>query len=448
MSGVSLASDSLGLAIREQYEEVLQVAFNSGDVLLDQLVDEFDQKEFDGTTLRVIRVRTRAGGQGGRTEYAGVDDANAAMPTHGARKRNRAEYGLVSLYARSYITGQAMDAAKSGAVAVAADQLAESLEETSEDAREDFVRQLYHDGSGILTNCGVTTASVNVIVSSTLFIREGAVIDIITVATGAVVASARTVVSIDSETQITISGAGVTTAATDAIVLTNTYTGTTDRTVQAVWGLLALINDVNPGKDTAAGAVSNFGSASTKLLGGIDRTADPTWKSFRVTESSTGGGGGITDALDAWQKAYYKWNIAAEPKRPPMILVPEPVSRHYASVLTPLRRFGDEVELNGGWKGLKFADAALMVGRLCTNPNVAKNEALADFDYAFFIHPQSIAMAIQRDWSFLKDDQGGILRLVTGASGEYDAWQWALCTRRQFIAKNPKLSGILDAFTA
>ena len=105
--------------------------------------------------------------------------------------------------------------------------LSQMMEALKESGSFDYGRQVYTDGTGNLTLCGVTSNSVTVNVASTQFLVEGMKVDFITVSTGVAISNGtkRKIESVISDTQILIDGStGITT--TDAVCVTN----------QGAWG--------------------------------------------------------------------------------------------------------------------------------------------------------------------------------------------------------------------
>ena len=158
----------------------------------------------------------RNGGVGNR-----ADDGD--LPTPSSRKTKQAKWETKNLFARIMLTDKTMKASANSRGAFV-DILEAELEDAMMDAKENFARQLYGDGSGVITACKANTAVNTVLVDSTIALAEGMLIDIVTSSTGVVLAAAREITQVDHIAgSITISGAAVTTATTHGVTVAGSY---------------------------------------------------------------------------------------------------------------------------------------------------------------------------------------------------------------------------------
>lgn len=91
------------------------------------------------------------------------------------------------------------------------------------DAKDNISRQIFGDGTGKLATCAVNTTTVTLTVSSVQFLMEGMLVDICQ-SNGTVTQAEREILVVDDVANtIKISGANITTAATDIVVVSGSY---------------------------------------------------------------------------------------------------------------------------------------------------------------------------------------------------------------------------------
>ena len=236
--------------------------------------------------------------------------------------------------------------------------------------RQNINRQLFGDGTGNLTACGVTTASTTVNVASTKYLKKNMHIDIIG-ASDAIVAQDRTIVSVGT-TSIVISGAAVTTDATNYI----TRSGSNKLETNGLGNLVA-----------ASGAV-----------GGVDpaTAGNEEWKSY---VDSTGG----NVSLKLIQPAFDE--IEMNGGNVKLLIGSKGVYRAAATYLEAKTRIAVEgtVKLNGGMSGLSWNGVEMFKDNDCPT------------GYLYFIDYDSLQIAevTPPGWLDTGGAEGGILHYVT-----------------------------------
>ena len=183
---------------------------------------EQNSEEVVGSKIVMAMRYGRMGGFGNRSE-------NGDLPTPGARKLKQVEYETKNLFGRIMITDKMMKIGKEGRGSFA-NVLETMLEDTLEDCKDQFGRQLFGDGSGKLALC-TAQSSVNTLTLAALstdyeacqYLVEGLIIDILA-SDGTVKQSGREITMVDAaNNQITIDGTAVTTLATDFITISGNY---------------------------------------------------------------------------------------------------------------------------------------------------------------------------------------------------------------------------------
>lgn len=183
---------------------------------------EQNSEEVVGSEIVMAMRYGRTGGFGNRTE-------NGDLPTPGARKLKQVKYDTKNLFGRIMITDKMMKIGREGKGSFA-NVLETMLEDTLEDTKDQFGRQLFGDGTGKLAVCTAQT-SVNTLILSAMsteyescqYLVEGLIIDICA-SDGTVKTSGREITMVDpANNQITIDGTAVTTLATDIITISGNY---------------------------------------------------------------------------------------------------------------------------------------------------------------------------------------------------------------------------------
>jgi len=180
---------------------------------------EKSAKNISGTDIKLALRYGRQGGIGNRA------DDSQSMPVPNPRKTKQAQWGTKNIFAAIRITDKVIKATKDSKNAFAS-MLELELQDALTDAKDNFNRQLFGDGSGVMatvaTGGGVTGGNV-VTVDSVRFFAEGQYVDLLN-ADGTPVVEGREVTIVDDiNNTITLGGAVFTSIPTDIITIAGSY---------------------------------------------------------------------------------------------------------------------------------------------------------------------------------------------------------------------------------
>jgi hypothetical protein len=230
-------------------------------------------------------------------------------------------------------------------------------------------RVIYGNGSGLLSSCGVTDNTTTVVVNSVKFIKKGMAIEVRTRSDGTVIASGRTVVSVNkSANTFVISGAAITTATTEGVYVKDARQTASWGTRNEAWGLQAIVATGNPG----GGLTENYGR--------VDRTdaAMEGYQSIYVDRQAA-----TLDLIEDWQRAIDQVEQAggSTGKGGMIALTSYAVRLAYAKKFTSLRTSeitASAKTFNAAFSGLEYGPLTIIADR---HFGTAENPALADFAY-------------------------------------------------------------------
>ena len=397
---------------------------NQGNVLLANLERDTSRTAFRGKEAYIPLHTGRNVGVGARAE-------SGTLPAAGNQGYTSSVWHMAYLYGRVALTGPAI-AASQGSEGSFVELLDSEMKGLLQDVKNDCNRQLWHDGSALLTDVSTASSgtSTTVTVDSTKFLAPGMVVDIKKRANLAAIASGdgQTIQSITSSTAFVMDT--TTTTETDEGV----YVGgvASNSTSREMWGLEAIVSASDPG---------NHGTeAAATRLGQIDRSSNTFWQAAELSGTKV-----LDDSLLDLQRAYDKAEIEGETS-PGIILTSHATRRECAGALTDARRFGNEGELKGGWTGIQFNNAVIVADKDASTTNDPANDTngvwdisddayvAGDFSRLYFIAPDSMHFQVLEDWQWM--DEGGVLvRSGVGANGvdEFEAtlfsYQNLVCTR-------------------
>lgn len=384
MTNMQQASQALKL----YYLPGFQYQLNNATPVL--AVMDRDQKSVVGSEIRMALRYGRHGGIGNRS-----DDGD--LPTPRSRQTKQAKWETKNIFGHIQISDKTMRASRGDGAFLSL--LEADLEDALNDAKDDLERQLFGNGSGEMATCGTTTASNIVVVDNTKFFAEGQMVDIVTAATGIVLADNREILSVDdASSTITITGAPVTTTSTDIITRAGNFN-------LELTGLEAIFTPDN-------------------TLYGIDRTQNkwfnPTVKNNVGTISEVK----IQEAIDeADRRAGGKVNLMATTYG---------VRRAYQELLLATKRTTDTMKLKGGYDVLLYNDKPLTVSKY------APEGVLYGLDMDTF------KLYHIMDWNWL-DEDGAILSRVPNKA----VWSAILARYMDLGMNKPagsfKMSGITEA---
>lgn len=370
--------------LKEDYAPSIEKQFNSRTVLLNTV-------KRDSTTIegRQFVVPT----QGRLTEGVGSrSSTSASLPTAGDVGYDNAIYTPKYHWGKIQVSQVIIEHTKrdSGAFTKAVTSETKGLAETMS---LDLNRQVWNDGTGRISDCGVTAASLTVVLGTLTLgvtpqkyralgngrLRVGMYIDILVHSTGAVLATNRKITAISkANNTITIDGAVVTTDTTHGIyragnkALTVNYEVTGLRNLISATGAIGALDPATAGQEYWASAI----------LDGDTPGTNQTISEVRMLK--------VVDLAEEGSTGKIK-----------MVLGSTPVRRAYFNLLVGLKRTVNSMTYEGGWKGLDFNGMAFLTD-LDATPNQIQfldNDHLKWYELA---RPQWM----DADGSILKWDQG------------------------------------------
>lgn len=374
-------------------------------VLLFKRLDKSNQ-ELVGNQAVVPLHTVRSGGIGPAGD-------GVALPAAGSQGYAKAVYDIKPQYGRIRVTGLAMEKTSKEAGAFL-QALKGEIDGIRQDLQRDMARQAYGDGTGLIAQCGTTTASTTVTLASKESLRKGhiyigMVVDIGTAADARAIATGRNVTDVSiSGTTITIDGAVVTTSASHFVSRSGAALATTGGAVAA--------GEIN--------GLSNLVSAAAATVGGINEATagNGYWANQRDTATST-----LTS--DALVQNMNQVNLQGGELS--AMISSYGLQRKLFGLLQSQVRYVEPMKIEGGFKTLEFNG----------QPFIADRDA--PFGKIFLLDERFLKVFANRDWHWL-DEDGHILKWVTG----FDAWEAVLArylnigaTRRNVHLVMSNLSG-------
>lgn len=374
-------------ALKKFYLPGLRYQLNTANPILS--VIERDSESVVGEEIRMALRFGRQGGIGNR-----ADDGD--LPTPNSRKTKQAKFNTKNIFARIQISDKTMRASR-GRDGAFVSLLEADLEDAQADARDSMARQVFGDGTGKLATFAVNTGVTTLTVDNTQFFVEGMFIDILDNANVTKVTMREVIAVDDVANTITISGAVVTTAATDYAVVYGNYN-------QELTGFGAVFQQNN-------------------TIYGIDRATN---KWFNPHLKNIGGEiseVGIQAAIDEVdKKAGGKTNF---------LLSSYGVRRAYQNLLLATKRTTDVMKLKGGYEALSYNGMPFTVDKY------APAQTLFGLDLSTW------KLYHIMDWDWL-DDDGAVLSRVANKA----VWEASLARYCDLGCSKPrgnfKLTGITE----
>jgi len=290
---------------------------------------EKNSEEVFGSTIKMAMRYGVNGGVGNRAE-------DGDLPSPNNRKYKQAEYETKNLFGTLRITEKSIRASASSAGAFTK-LLETELDGLMQDAKINFGRQLFGDGTGKLATTAAVTSQTTIGVDSVQYLIEGQVVDILDQTGETVKVSAREITSVDRATKtISIAGDAVTTLATDIIAINGSY------------GL----------ELTGLGKI--FATSGT--IYGLDR-ATYKWLIPTITTSI-----GIISDIKI-KKGFHEAEIVAD-STPDFILTSHGVERSYYEYLETTKRNINTMKLTGGYSAISFDNKPLVSDKFCPAGNM------------------------------------------------------------------------------
>jgi rhodanese-related sulfurtransferase len=318
-------------ALKVDYLPEIQEQVKQANYVYSQIKEKAEQIDGDGKNFSITHHYGRNSGVGSGTE-------SGTLPTAGNQAYKGSTGNVAYIHGRLQVTNAMIQASKNNSTSYIR-ALSSEVKGLTTDLKRYIARATFGDGTGKIAQCGVTTAANVVVVDSARSFSIGQIIDICSNAP-AVTTPARTITAISiSGKTITISGAAVTTAVTDFIVITGTLN--TDP-----MGLSGIIS-------------------STTTLQGLAVATYPWWIATDLNAAGTPRA--ISDALLRLLVDSIGL-VSDEPVK--WLITTHGVRAAYEALLTVNKRYTNVMELEGGYKALDFDGLPLMVDRDMLNGTV------------------------------------------------------------------------------
>lgn len=366
MAGSTLST--LDAILKTQYLPAVNDQFNNLTVMMSRL-----EKDYDSVVGKNFTMALHTG----RNESVAARGEGGILPAAGNQGYSNAIVPMKYLYGRLQLTGQTIKAAKTneGAFLRAVDSEMKGL---MSDFRTSINRQIWGDGTGELTPCGITTASTTVAVTSTKRLRVGMRIDVIVKSDGTTGTGAldRVVSSITNATSFVISGAAITTGATYSVY-------------------------VQGSRNLELMGLSGIFSASS-VLQGLDPATNPMWKANVLANGGTPRAISeilMQTALDTTEQ-FSDGTTSA-------LYTSYGVRRAYQSALAALKQYTNPLQLKGGYTALDYNGKPLIADKDAPTGSI------------FFTDESKMKFYRMSDIEWMEED-GAILSRVSGADA-YEA---------------------------
>jgi hypothetical protein len=266
--------------------------------------------------------------------------------------------------------------------------LRSEVEAMAENFAVDFNRQLFGDGTGALSVCGVTAASTSVVLAAngTAPLEVGMGVDVIVTADGTTSTGAvgRYVSSITNTTTFVISGAAITTDATFSVYRAGSRTNEVNglQIIVKASGALGGINPSTAGIEYwAAATVDSTTTVPTEVA---------LQKVYEAPQEQKRGGGG----------------------KPNLLIGSFGARRSYQGQLVAIKRITQSVmRMVGGFEALDYNGLPFYADRLCTAKTI------------YMLDTARLAFLQTRDSHWVEDD-GHILKWVSDTLAFKGVYDW------------------------
>lgn len=370
----------------------------------------------------------------GRNIGIGPRGENSALPIAGNQAYGSLTYKCRYLYGSLRLTGQSIAMSRDNAGAFA-QTLQSEMQGLIKDIARDESRQIFHDGSGVLTDAVSASFSTDttVTVKSTKYLAAGMVCGMAVKSTGAsetTNADSFTIATVPSSTTFTVAGVDCSTSIDTSTVVYRIGTRGTWASASEMWGLDGIMQTTNPG---AANGLSTASEAG--LLGALTRTNNTDWQVSTVLNGGTNRDWTPDLMQQAWDTVDLQ--IGTTPK---MAITNHAILRRIAAYFQSDRRYvGAGLQtFDGGFKGLEYNGVPIMAdydANKTNDPTSLNSIYLLDLD-AFILF-------VAKDWGWM-DEDGNILKQAVSSgttysySGPMDAYDAFYSSYRQLGIDNAK----------
>ena len=419
MAGLDLTAAAN--VLKTNYQGPLREQLNNANILLKRV--RKNSKNYVGKEAHVPLHKGRNAGVGARAE-------GAALPTAGYQGYEKAIFTPKYIYGQILLNGPTIAAMKSDKGSFIRAMRSET-KGLLVDMKANLNRQVWRDGSAILTRCGTTSAAALIVVESTKYISVGQVVAVLQIADGATDAGTvnGTVTAVNSATTFTISSADpatLTTSDADCVVEVGSRLAAAWGTAHEIFGIHAIVSKYDPGVDEAGAAHTYL----TDDFGGIARATNVWWQANQV-DAGTAAPLTLLLMQEAWDKCDFEAAI-----NPGLIATDHFQKRMYGDLLTADKRYpaGGEITLDGGYRALEFNGTPLIADR---DANPIYNPG-AVLDRMYFIDMDALEWQLLEDFQWM-DEDGAVLSRVSG----YDQYEATMYIYTQFGADRCNSSCLL-----
>jgi len=388
-------------ALKNYYIDAIRHQMNYGSTALAAQLEKTSKNIVGDKITRYLRYG-RNGGVGNRAD-------DGTMPTPGSRKGFQITTGTKNMFGSLQITSKSIKASK-GNKASFINQLTTNLEELLTDAKDNFGRQLYGDGEGILalaTAAGSSGAVVKVADADSLrYLYEGMRVDVLDAATKVTKrADALEVASIDKDAGTITLESAVGSAVTDNDVIC----------VQGSYGL----------ELTGMEAIFN-----KSTIYGVDRSAMNWMKPNIINVGASAGSTAELDELKI-QEGLDEIEIATGESANFMI-GSYGVRRAYQYLFLSSKRTVNTLKLEGGFTALDYNGTPFTADRYYKKGTLD------------LINTKSLTLDRLDDWGWADEDGNMLHRMTSKAAYEavLECYGDLMCdlmksnTRLQFITQH------------
>jgi len=364
-------------ALKEFYLPRLVSTINEKRVLMMRLEKDAGKTDVSGRHARVpVNIR-------GSQAIGARADANGgpSLPTPQQQTFVELMIGYAFNYGTIRVTHPVIQASKNdrGAFIKA---IGSEMDGIRRDLKNDVNRQLYGDGTGVL---GVTSAAgadtTTLVLQSGHKVKNGMILDIDDTLAGSSLV-------VDSLTCSGVSGNNVTVESESWA--DDSYVFREDNAGNEMMGLLGIVDS------------STASTTILTTLQAISRSTYPEWNS--LVKDNSGTARAITE--DLLDEAILDLQSTAEGDTSIMITSPTQY-RKIAHLMTADRRYSPEMELDGGFTAINWANIPIVWDRDCPRMGQRVIDA-ADTDMIFGLDEAELSMYQLADWDF-DDTDGNVL---------------------------------------
>lgn len=424
LRSLDLASEFGGLTLaaadavlKDDYKGPVREQLNNMNVILAQ-VERNSEDVVGRRAIMALHV--------GRNSGVGARGDNGTLPTAGSQQYEDIFIPIRYMFGRIELTLATIEAMGKDRGSFVR-PLRSEMDGLTNDVKRDYSRQVWGTSDGLIADCGVTTASTTVVLDAATrqdqlrHLEEGFLIDIGDPATPTDIASGREVLSVDKTAKtIVISGAAVTTAATDIISRSGAYgasnnSGAPGDGQYELTGLQTIVDSTATLHTLAPSTEPRWAARETASVGAL--TQSRLMSEIMETEMASGS---VIDLLAASKGVFLA----------------------YGNTMEALKRFTDTVQLKGGYEGVSVSSASMGRKSGVTTALVWDRDVPDESLYGLSL--DDLVFFEQADWEWMDNDGAVLSRVANKASFEATLYKFGelAAKRRNSMFK---LHGVSEA---